>query len=180
MFTQSPLTGYNIPPGQQAGEGRALSLWRDAGWGELVAQGKYRDNRFSDELVAACVRMLQAWKPEPAPVWVACIPSLNRPDLVPDFAARLASAAGLPFVSCIRKARANRQQKEMENSYQQAKNLDGAFTLTVRPGSYGPCLLIDDVADSGWTFTVASALLRQAGCSAVYPMALALNRRKMD
>ena len=180
MFTQSPLTGYNIPPGQQAGEGRALSLWRDAGWGELVAQGKYRDNRFADELVAACVEMLQVWKPGPAPVWVACIPSLNRPDLVPDFAARLANAAGLPFVSCIQKARANRQQKEMENNYQQAKNLDGAFKLTIEPGNWGPCLLIDDVVDSGWTFTVASALLRQAGCAAVHPMALALNRQKMD
>ena len=35
--------------------------------------------------------------------------------------------------------------------------------------------LVDDMVDSRWTFTVISALLRAAGCSAVFPMALALN-----
>jgi len=179
MFTQSPLSGYRIPQEQQAQEGRALSLWRDAGWGQLVAHGKYQTNRFSDELVAACVEMLQAWSPNPAPKWVTCIPSLNHPELVPDFAARLAGELGLPFVPCIEKARANRQQKEMENSFQQVKNLDGVFTITDQCRN-GECLLIDDMVDSGWTFTVASALLRQAGCSAVYPMALALNSPRMD
>lgn len=179
MFTQSPLSGYRIPQEQQAQEGRALSLWRDAGWGQLVAHGKYQTNRFSDELVTACVEMLQAWSPNPAPKWVTCIPSLNHPELVPDFAARLAGALGLPFVPCVEKARANRQQKEMENSFQQLKNLDGVFAITDQCLN-GECLLIDDMVDSGWTFTVASALLRQAGCSAVYPMALALNSPRMD
>lgn len=179
MFTQSPLHGYRIPQEQQAQEGRALSLWRDAGWGHLVAHGKYQTERFSDELVTACVKMLRAWSPSPAPKWVTCIPSLNHPELVPDFAARLAGALRLPFVPCIEKAYANRQQKEMENSFQQAKNLDGVFTITDQCLN-GECLLIDDMVDSGWTFTVASALLRQAGCSAVYPMALALNSPRMD
>ena len=174
MFTQSPLRKYRIPQDQRAEEGRALSLWRDAGWGQLVAHGKYQTNRFPDELVTACVEMLQAWAPDPAPEWVTCIPSLKHPELVPDFAARLANALELPFVPCIEKARANRQQKEMENSYHQAKNLDGVFTITDQCLD-GECLLIDDMIDSGWTFTVASALLRQAGCSAVYPMALTLN-----
>lgn len=179
MFQRSPLGAYKIPEASQAQEGRALSLWRDAGWGQLVAHGKYQESRFSDDLVTACVEMLQTWSPDPAPKWVTCIPSLNHPELVPDFAARLAGALGLPFVSCIEKARANRQQKEMENSYQQVKNLDGVFNITDQclPGE---CLLIDDMIDSGWTFTVASALLRQTGCSAVYPMALALNSPRME
>lgn len=180
MFTQSPLGGYRIPQEQQAQEGRALSLWRDAGWGQLVAHGKYRTKRFSDELVTACAQMLQTWSPTPVPKWLACIPSLNHPELVPDFAERLAQALGLAFVPCIEKARANRPQKEMENSYRQVGNLDGVFRVIIKPGKYSPCLLIDDLTDSGWTFTVASALLRQAGCSAVYPMALALNSPGMD
>ena len=179
MFELSTLNGYRIPPDQQASEGRALSLWRDAGWGQLVAQGKYQTNKFSDDLVDACVEMLQEWAPDPAPKWVTCIPSLNHPELVPDFAMRLANALDLPFVPCIEKARANRQQKEMENSYQQVKNLDGVFHITDQCMD-GECLLVDDMIDSGWTFTVASTLLRQAGCSAVYPMALALNSPRMD
>ena len=179
MFEQSELNGYNIPPEQQAQEGRALSLWRDAGWGELVAHGKYEENKFSDDLVTACVDMIAEWSPDPALQWVTCIPSLNHPELVPDFAERLAGALGLPFIPCIEKTLANRQQKEMENNYQQAKNLDGAFTITDQCPA-GECLLVDDIIDSGWTFTVASALLQKAGCTAVYPMALALNRPRMD
>ena len=180
MFEHFPLGAFKIPEALQAQEGRALSLWRDAGWGQLVAHGKHQSNKFSDDLVAACVEMLRVWSPDPSPQWVTCIPSLNHPELVPDFAERLADALGLRFIPCIEKARANMQQKEMENSYQQVKNLDGVFKLTIEPGNYAPCLLIDDMIDSGWTFTVASALLRQAGCSAVYPMALALNSPRMD
>ena len=179
MFTQSPLGAYRIPQEQQAQEGRALSLWRDAGWGQLVAHGKYEANKFSDDLVTACAEMMKAWSPDPAPKWVTCIPSLNHPELVPDFAARLADALGLPFIPCIEKALANRQQKEMENNYQQVRNLDGAFNINDQCQN-GECLLIDDMVDSGWTFTVASALVRQAGCSAVYPMALALNSPRME
>ncbi len=131
MFLHSPLGASNIPVDLQAQEGRALSLWRDAGWGQLVARGKYQSNKFSDELVTACVEMLADWVPDPAPQWVTCIPSLNHPELVPDFAARLADALALPFIPCIEKTFANRQQKEMENSFQQVSNLDGVFNTKV-------------------------------------------------
>ena len=43
-----------------------------------------------------------------------------------------------------------------------------------------PCLLIDDVTNSKWTLTVAAALLRRAGASAVFPLALALYSPRMD
>jgi ATP-dependent DNA helicase RecQ len=55
MFTYHQFEKRNIPIEMQASEGRALSLWRDAGWGQLVASGKYQSNRFADELVTACV-----------------------------------------------------------------------------------------------------------------------------
>ena len=67
----------------RAEEGRALSLWGDAGWGEMVKEGKYRDNRFDDALVQGAVEMIQQWQLK-LPTWVTCVPSLNRPDLVPD------------------------------------------------------------------------------------------------
>ena len=180
MFSHYPFNSRNIPEELQASEGRALSLWRDAGWGQLVAAGKYETNRFVDELVTACVEMLAEWNPAPAPQWVTCIPSHNHPELVPDFARRLAAALNLKFVPCIEKVRENQQQKFMENSFQQATNLDGAFHVNLEPKSYSPCLLIDDMVDSRWTFTVAAALLRQAGCRDVYPLALALNSPRMD
>jgi ATP-dependent DNA helicase RecQ len=165
----------------RAEEGRALCLWRDAGWGQMVAKGKYDLNRFDDELVTACVEMIRLWDPQPTPVWVACIPSLNRPDLVPDFARRLGEALGIPcYPDVLRKARANEEQKKMQNSFQQAHNLDGVFELHPEFTACGSCFLLDDMTDSGWTFTVAAALLRRGGCEAVFPLALALNSPRMD
>lgn len=177
-----PIYGFagNIGNALRAQEGRALCLWKDAGWGRMVAAGKYDHGHFDDELVGACVEMIQQWKPEPAPEWVACIPSLNRPVLVSDFAHRLAEALGLPFHACLQKAMANPPQKEMQNSFQQAHNLDGVFVADPATLLPGPCLLVDDMTDSGWTLSVAAAVLRKAGCAAVFPVALALNSPRMD
>ena len=167
------LTG-NINESLPVSEGRALCLWGDAGWGELVVSGKYSTQRFDDSLVAACEAMIKQWSPDPAPTWVTSVPSLNNPTIVPDFAKRLADSLGIPFMDCVTKIRNTRPQKEMQNSFQQAKNLEDAFEVTLDVGSYGPCLLIDDMVDSRWTFAVVGALLRQKGCEVVFPVALAL------
>jgi ATP-dependent DNA helicase RecQ len=39
-------------------------------------------------------------------------------------------------------------------------------------GPPGPILLVDDVYASGWTMTVAAAMLGEAGAMAVYPLVL--------
>lgn len=164
-----------IAAAQMAREGRALCLWGDAGWGRMVQDGKYHDGRFSDELVDACRQMIDSWSPDPFPVWMTCVPSLTRPELLPDFAQRLATRLEMRFVPLIRKVRANRPQKEMQNSFQQANNLDGVFSLESSDLPEGPVLLVDDMVDSGWTFTVIAALLRDAGCPVVFPLALAMS-----
>jgi ATP-dependent DNA helicase RecQ len=156
-------------------EGRALSLWADAGWGQMVRKGKYEDGRFNDALIDGCLQMIDSWAPEPKPTWLTCVPSLNHPELVPDFAQRLATRLGIPFVPAVQKTNENRPQKEMRNSFQQAHNLDGAFAVQTEPMPEGAVFLLDDMVDSRWTFTVIAALLRQAGCPAVFPLALAMN-----
>lgn len=155
----------------QAAEGRALSVWGDAGWGYLVKQGKYHNNHFSDELVTACFEMIRHWQPNPQPTWVTCIPSLRHPNLVPDFAKRLAEMLGLPFYPIIEKVRETPEQKTMQNSNMQAHNLDNVFQLTHKPLAE-PVLLIDDMVDSRWTFTICSYLLTSNGCGTVFPVAL--------
>jgi ATP-dependent DNA helicase RecQ len=165
----------NIKLNLIAEAGRALSLWGDAGWGELVKLGKYRDNNFNDVLVEGAFEMIQRWQPEPFPAWVTCVPSLNRPDLVPNFAQKLAVRLNLPFKPVIRKTNPTRLQKEMNNSYQQAHNLDGAFAIDTWEGIKGTVFLVDDMVDSRWTFTVIAALLRQGGSGSVFPLALSLN-----
>ena len=163
-------TASTIP--YQAQPGKALCVWGDAGWGGLVRQGKYHDGHFSDDLVAACVKMIQEWNPQPSPTWVTCVPSLRHPELVPNFAQRLAAALGLPFHMVIAKTDARPEQKTMANSTQQARNIDGSLALNGQPIPPGPVLLVDDMVDSRWTLTVAAWLLRKSGSGAVWPMAL--------
>jgi ATP-dependent DNA helicase RecQ len=162
----------NISPALEAQPGRALCFWGDAGWGGLVRQGKYSDGRFSDELVRACVGMVREWAPDPAPSWVTCVPSLRHPDLVPDFAKRLAAALDLPFHAALARTENRPEQKTMENSTQQARNIDGSLALSGQPVPHGPVLLVDDMVDSRWTLTVSAWLLRKNGSGAVWPMAL--------
>jgi ATP-dependent DNA helicase RecQ len=151
--------------------GRALCLYGDGGWGRAIADGKYRDGRYGDPLVGACVELVRGqWRPEPPPEWVTAVPSLRRPDLVPEFAARLARSLGLPFHVVLHQAQS--EQKEMKNSAQQARNVLGAFQI-VAPCPPGPALLVDDVVDSRWTLTVAGHRIREAGGGPVYPLALA-------
>ncbi len=159
----------------QAESGRALSLWGDAGWGELVKHGKYRDNRFDEALVRGAVEMIQRWQPQPMPTWVTYVPSLYRPELVPDFAMRLAEKLGLPLLKVVQKVRHNKPQKNMSNNYQKTRNLDGVFAVDAANVRQEPAFLVDDVVDSRWTFTVIAALLRRAGSGKVFPLALALN-----
>lgn len=163
-------TASTIP--YQAQPGKALCVWGDAGWGGLVRHGKYHDGHFSDDLVAACVKMIQEWNPQPSPTWVTCVPSLRHPELVPNFAQRLAAALGLPFHMVIAKTDARPEQKTMANSTQQARNIDGSLALNGQPIPPGPVLLVDDMVDSRWTLTVSAWLLRKSGSGAVWPMAL--------
>lgn len=163
-----------ISAAHQPQPGKILCIWGDAGWSDLVRQGKYHDGRFADELVAACVALVQEWNPQPAPTWVSCVPSLRHPDLVPDFAQRLAAALQLPFHVVLAKTDHRPEQKTMANSTQQARNIDGSVAVCVeRLPRRGPLLLVDDMVDSRWTLTVCAWLLRSHGSGAVWPLALA-------
>ena len=168
----------NIPQHLRGEDGRVLSRWGEPVWGDLVAQGKAQ-RHFDDELVAAAVDLIRNRWPEVSAVrWVTCIPSTRHPTLVADFAARLACALELPFLPVIAKSRETEPQKNMENRFHQCHNLDGAFEVHVQPGTEAPVLLVDDVVDSAWTLTLASALLLQSGTTNVFPFALATTATK--
>lgn len=169
----------NIPPNLRGEPGRILSRWSEPVWGERVSKGKAA-RHFGDDLVDASVELIrERWNLSPAPAWVTCIPSNRHPDLVPDFSERLAAALGIPFHPVIIKTRDTDEQKEMENRYHQCHNLDGAFAVqTTGVDVTGPVLLVDDVYDSGWTMTIATALLRQADSGPVFPYALAATTAK--
>ncbi len=155
----------------QASEGLALSRWKDGVWGDVVAEGK-KQGRFGDELLAPMVKMINSMQFDQKPQWLSYVPSLRHPQLVKDFAYRLAAQLGIPCKDTITMTSVRPPQKTMQNSFKQSQNLDGAFEIDTTQGFATPVLLLDDAVDSGWTFTVVAALLRRAGVQAVYPIAL--------
>jgi ATP-dependent DNA helicase RecQ len=127
---------YMIPEAFRAQEGRVLCMYGDAGWGREVARGKYDTGNFSDSLVTASAALIQnKWKPEPFPGWVTVVPSQRHAGLLEDFARRLAAKLALPFVPALRKRRDTQEQKEMQNSSMQLRNLIRAFQVIEAPPS---------------------------------------------
>lgn len=159
--------------------GFCISKYGDAGYGELVKQGKYsKEKRFSDELAGKSAEILKSFVQENKIRHICCVPSL-RSDLVKEFTLRLASSLKLEFVDALEKTEA-RQQKEMENSAHQCANAYTSFW--VKDGVRIPknILLVDDVVDSKWTFTVCGYRLMEAGAEKVFPFALADSSNRED
>lgn len=157
----------------QNAPGRSLCYYGDAGWGKIVQIGKYREGHFPDELVNAASHVIQnLWNPEPFPAWVTSIPSTRHPNLVPDFATRLAQSLGIPFHPVFRRTSEAPEQKTMQNSTMQARNVVGTISIDPEIPS-GAVLLVDDIIDSGWTLTMAGYLLKINGSGLVYPFTLA-------
>jgi ATP-dependent DNA helicase RecQ len=152
--------------------GIALSNYGDAGWGREVSKNKYNDGYFSDDLVKASFELLKDFAGQKNIEWITAVSSLRRPDLVRSFAVRLSELLGLPYYDTIIKIADVKQQKELHNNHSQFRNALDSFEVNnnVRAGNV---LLVDDMVDSRWTFTVCGYKLRKKGAGLVYPFALA-------
>ena len=163
---QSILSGERLSPG------KVLCRWGDAGWGALVRRGKYDRLDFDDQIVDAMAKMISEWAPDPAPEWVTAVPSTRSGGLVPSLAQRLAMALDLPLVEAIVRLHDRPPQKSIQNGAHQKVNVRGAFGVITGPPD-APGLLVDDLFDSGWTFTEVGGILRRAGAGPIYPVAVA-------
>jgi ATP-dependent DNA helicase RecQ len=158
-----------VPEHVRAQEGRALARLGDGGWDPAVQRGR-AGGGFDDELVAAAADAVRGWG---VPLgWVTAVPSLRSGELVPDFAARLAAALGLPFGAVLQRVTDRPPQREMANAAQQVANVRGAFAVAGTPRAE-PVLLVDDLRFSGWTLAMIAGQLRQKGAGPVFPFALA-------
>ncbi len=173
MYLDDETGGRKRIPAEELIEpGRVLSMWGDAGWGQLVRNGKTTAGSFDDRLVDALAELIGTWGPDPAPEWVTAVPSTRHPELVADFAERLAARLGLPYRPVLARLVERPQQREQQNSAHQQANVSGVFGV-VGDVPAGPVLLVDDLVDSGWTMTAIGRVLRRAGTSVVHPVALA-------
>ncbi len=162
-----------IPREHQNEEGRILCSYGDAGWGKYVKEDKYEKGYFRDELVDAAADLIKyKWEKENEPTWATSVPSLRNPDLVKSYTQRLAEKLGIPYIEAIIKNQETSPQKLMENSYQQAKNVEQVFSVQMIRANE-PVLLVDDIVDSKWTMTICGKELRSNGAGEVYPFVLA-------
>ena len=118
---------------------------------------------------------------EPSAKWaVVAMPSRRRPRLIGGVAQELARMGRLPYLGELSLAHGGPTGSPGGNS---AFRLAGVWDrIVVGPELAGalrslgpaPVLLVDDLADSRWTVTVAGRELRRAGAGAVLPFVLAL------
>jgi ATP-dependent DNA helicase RecQ len=144
-----------IPERLRPQPGRVLCVYGDAGWGQTVARGKYGTGTFDQTLVEAAASLIAGkWHPGSKPEWVTAIPSQRHPELIQDFAKRLAAMLGLPFLPVLRKRGTTAQQKEMQNSSMQLRNLLKAFQVIDAPA--------EKTAGAETQMNTAGTMVRQA------------------
>jgi ATP-dependent DNA helicase RecQ len=172
-----------IPAARLAAPGRALGRLTDVGWGAtlraLLAEGA-PDEPATAQLTDALVKVLAAWDWAQRPASVVTMPSRARPLLIGSLGQRIAAIGRLTYLGALGYATPDGPGPRRHNSAQRLASLWRAIVVPDElrdalntPALDAPVLLVDDQIDTGWTMTVAAALLRDAGASAVLPLALA-------
>jgi ATP-dependent DNA helicase RecQ len=158
-----------IPENVQTEVGWALARIGDGGWWPAVERA-LRDGTVDDDLVTGLREMLRAVGVQPS--WVTPMPSARAGELLQRLAGALGQVLGIPTLPLLTRVASRLPQAEMDNAFQQAANVRGAFRVTdVPPPGVG--LLLDDRRSSGWTLAMVGGQLRIAGADSVIPIVLA-------
>ena len=180
-FDSWPSFKGNIPTDCQNEEGRALCHFTDSVFGKHISDGK-KTGQFSQLLVKSSAELIAdsiKWPKEEID-GIAYIPSNTGRDQVARLAEDISEIINIPVIHCLTKIRINKPQKLMENTAHRKKNLDGIFEVKPIDKKFKNLILIDDIVDSGWTLTVAGALLKDAGIDKVYPFVLAYQLENIE
>lgn len=156
--------------------GRVIGRMTDLGWGARLRQVLDEpDADVPDDVVRAAVGVLAAWKWETRPTAVMGLDSERHPKLIASLTRRLAEVGRLEHLGVLRYGVERRPVTAANSAYRVAA-LNGSWDppdtgllATVE----GPVLLVDDLIDTGWTMTMATRVLRQAGATEVLPFAVA-------
>ena len=153
--------------------GRALAFADDPGWGDEVGQLQHGDGPIQPEVADGLVQVLSRWKAHwsQRPVAVVPMPSRSHPQRVASIAEHVGQVGRLPVIDVFTVSGGAPPDDTASGARVRALlaglRLDDAVHVP-----QGPVLLVDDTYRTGWTATVAGALLRQAGATAVLPLVI--------
>ena len=153
--------------------GRAIGRLTDLGWGvRLRRLLSAADEPAPADVLAATVAVLASWSWESRPVAVMGVDSSTHPVLIGSLVDGLAEVGRLRNLGTLR-YRPDRRPVAAANSAYRVMALEDSWIEPDLGGVAGPILLVDAETDTGWTFTMAARMLRQAGAESVLPFALA-------
>ena len=156
-----------------AATGRAIGRLTDLGWGvRLRRLLSAADEPVPADVLAATVAVLASWSWESRPVAVMGVDSSTHPVLIGSLVDGLAEVGRLRNLGTLR-YRPGRRPVAAANSAYRVMALEDSWIEPDLGGVAGPILLVDAETDTGWTFTMAARMLRQAGAESVLPFALA-------
>ena len=125
-------------------------------------------------------KVLASWDWKQRPAAVVTMPSRTRQELITSLGQRISAIGRLPYlgalgyVSATARARGATTAPSASAALWRALIVPDELSGALKANGSGPVLLIDDQIDTGWTMTVATMLLRDAGAPAVLPLALAV------
>jgi ATP-dependent DNA helicase RecQ len=153
------------------GPGRALAFGDDPAWAGVLPDPYGPDGPYEREVLDGMVEVLRRFKHHWAarPVAVAGVPSRRHPQRVASVVEAVAAAGRLPVLDLF-ELRGPGPDGDVASGAK-VRSL-GAMLGLRDPAAVpsGPVLLVDDTWRSGWTMTVAGALVREAGATAVIPL----------
>ncbi len=150
-------------------EGRAMAFADDPGWVEELRA--IRDAPASPEVLAGMVAVLGRWRSSwgERPVAIVPIASHAHGRFTRSIADHLGAIGKLPVIDAI-----GVSGQMPTSDVPSAGQVNARSTnVALRPGvdvPRGPVLLLDSHYRTGWTMTMAAALLREAGAAAVLPL----------
>jgi ATP-dependent DNA helicase RecQ len=161
-----------IAAGLAVESGRALAFADDPAWPDVAALLAAADAEPPDWLQAAAIELLGRWRRDwsQRPTVVVPIPSRSRRRLVSGLAAHLAVIGRLELLDVL--AVTGAAPRPDLSPAARARALEPAMRLSGPVPAGAVVLLVGDTWRTGWTTTLAGALLRESGAAAVLPVVI--------
>ncbi|HTN99796.1 MAG TPA: RecQ family ATP-dependent DNA helicase [Microthrixaceae bacterium] len=152
--------------------GRALTFADTPGWPTAASAAAGPDGPLADEIINGIVAVLGRWRTtwDQRPVAIVPIPSRRHGTMIRHLAESIGQIGKLPVIELLETVGPPPPEGVPSGPKVEALLSGLRLVESAAVPKNGPLLLIDETYRSGWTMTVAAAILRDAGARAVMPL----------